>query len=231
MSTEKFAGHPNKRFCKLPGMSKLGDAVRIARERLGISQSELARRTGVTPQTIQALEAGKSRGSKHVVPLARELNLDPASLGADPPTAKPRPSPDFSRVVPIAPAPRDLPVYGSVRGGDGEALDISSTVDWIARPASLVGVRDARAAYVVGDSMEPRFSQGEIVQLHPRRPPSRESDVVVVFTDGTGILKEYVGRSGADHVLKQYNPAGELRVPAAKVAGIYLVTGLATRDA
>lgn len=41
----------------------------------GMSQSDLARAVGVKPQSIQAIEGGKAKGSKHVVAIARILGV------------------------------------------------------------------------------------------------------------------------------------------------------------
>jgi DNA-binding XRE family transcriptional regulator len=76
------------------------DGVRLGfllRER-GLSQSELARRIGISQQAIHKLIVGQSRGSTHIVALARELGTTPAYLageiddpdeGAPPPPPKP----------------------------------------------------------------------------------------------------------------------------------------------
>jgi transcriptional regulator with XRE-family HTH domain len=53
------------------------------RERLGaleISQSELARRVGITQATIAGLLSGKARSSAHLHKIARELGTTPAYL-------------------------------------------------------------------------------------------------------------------------------------------------------
>ena len=54
----------------------------MLREMRGISQSELSRRIGVTPQAIQSLEAdlNPNRKTKHMVGIAAALNFDPRNL-------------------------------------------------------------------------------------------------------------------------------------------------------
>ncbi len=66
-------------------MDSLAHRLKFARERSGLSQSELARRVGVAPQSIQAIEAGKVRRTKVLKRIAVELEvsaewLDPTSI-------------------------------------------------------------------------------------------------------------------------------------------------------
>ena len=50
------------------------------REQLGLSQSEVARRVGVTPQAIQKLEDGGITAPRYILKLAQVLNVDANSL-------------------------------------------------------------------------------------------------------------------------------------------------------
>ena len=45
----------------------------------------------------------------------------------------------------------------------------------------MAGARDVYALYVEGSSMEPQFSQGDLIFVHPHRPP-RIGDAIVVQT-------------------------------------------------
>lgn len=59
---------------------RLKEALSLAREKDGsMNQSELARRIGVKPQTIQYLcrSGPKNKKSKHTVKIARELGVNP----------------------------------------------------------------------------------------------------------------------------------------------------------
>lgn len=61
-------------------MDSLATRVRKARERKSLSQSELARQIGVTPQAIQAIEAGHVDRPRHIVRLAQALDTSPQFL-------------------------------------------------------------------------------------------------------------------------------------------------------
>lgn len=63
--------------CNLPAMS-MSDRIREAREAKGLSQSELARRLGVTPQTVQQWEAAGTGPKRSRLPdLGKELDVSP----------------------------------------------------------------------------------------------------------------------------------------------------------
>ncbi len=57
-------------------MDTLAKRLRYARERLGLSQSELARRVKLRPQAIQFIEAGHVRRPRSVVEIARALGVN-----------------------------------------------------------------------------------------------------------------------------------------------------------
>lgn len=62
-----------------------------------ISQSELARRVGVTQATIYKLLSGETQGSKHLHKIAHELGTTPAYLmGETDDPDSPTPSPDLT---------------------------------------------------------------------------------------------------------------------------------------
>jgi transcriptional regulator with XRE-family HTH domain len=68
---------PEKRHAALTP----GRALQIARELQGLSQSELARRSGVSQSAISAIESGaSSMGMRRVEALARALSVHPAVL-------------------------------------------------------------------------------------------------------------------------------------------------------
>lgn len=61
-------------------MDSLALRVRTAREKKRFSQSELARRIGVTPQAIQAIEAGLVGRPRYILKLAQALDTTPQFL-------------------------------------------------------------------------------------------------------------------------------------------------------
>ena len=225
-------------------MATLGERVRERREEIGLSQSALAQLVGIKQQSIQAIESGKSRGTKYLVRLAHALRLRPEDLEAPSLTASQpaRPDPDhqlprppLADVLPqAAPAAawggRDLPIYGKAQcGPEGYVTFPQGAIDWYPRPPELAGVRDAFAVFAEGDSMPRIAPAGSTVLVHPHRAYRKDDLVVVVKRDGSLALKLYVTRRRNKVVLWQENPSGEIEWPEDDVQAMYLVLGVMRR--
>ncbi len=109
-------------------------------------------------------------------------------------------------------------------------LESDHVIRMVARPPGLWAAPDAYAIYYHGSSMEPRFKQGEMGMVDPRRPPSPGDDVVVQLTDGNGgrdvvtvLVKELVRATSSHYELKQYKPLMTFKVPRRQVARIHRI--------
>jgi SOS-response transcriptional repressor LexA len=163
---------------------------------------------------------------------ARALALagtTPEAVGVEPmatPAPPRRPAPPIAAPTIVQfDRTRRLPVYGSAQAGpDGQRIDFDP-IEWIDRPDSLREVNGAFAMYVVNDSMEPKYEQGDMLYVHPTRPPRRLSHVVIVKTDGTALVKRLVRAEVDAYVVRQYNPPCEYTIPRGEVKALYLVMG------
>lgn len=122
-----------------------------------------------------------------------------------------------------------IPAYGHAMGGkDGEFVLNGNTITEILAPAALRNVEDAYAVFVAGDSMEPRYSAGEAVFIHPRLPV-RKGDFVVAQIQGKdgepplAYVKRFVSMSGERLILEQLNPVKRLIFNATRVVSIHLI--------
>jgi phage repressor protein C with HTH and peptisase S24 domain len=126
-----------------------------------------------------------------------------------------------------------IPLYGQAVGGiDGEfLLNEGNRLTDIVAPHALASVSGAYAVTVSGESMEPRYFDGEVVFVHPRRRPVRGDFVVAQIhnpNDGPPLafVKRLVRNSEAGLVLEQYNPPKELRFEHRSVVSVhYIVMG------
>jgi len=120
-----------------------------------------------------------------------------------------------------------IPIRSAARGGgDQEMFLEDGPIGHTPRPANLNGVRGAYAIYMIGDSMEPRYEQGWLLHVNPFKPPTRGRDVVVYKKDKAALIKQFVGWERDALVLRQLNPAQELRIPRDDVAECHLVVGV-----
>ncbi|WP_177196305.1 helix-turn-helix transcriptional regulator [Bradyrhizobium sp. OK095] len=125
-----------------------------------------------------------------------------------------------ARMVPNAElfgAMMDLPVFGTAQGGADGALIVSElAVDWVARPAVLLRVRDGYGMIIDGDSMSPAHKSGSTALVNPHLPPRMED--VCVFrkhdADGTvhALIKEYRGQTDSEWKVRQYNPPKDFKL-------------------
>lgn len=126
--------------------------------------------------------------------------------------------------------PRDVPVYGTAAGSlaRGAYQLFDGVVDYVRRPPSLATARDVYALFVQGESMEPQFSPGDLIFVHPNRPP-RTGDPVVVqmqvakhepIEATIGILH---ARTSDTLVLGKHNPKADLKIKREYVLHIHKV--------
>lgn len=174
--------------------------------------------------------------------LARALGVPEAALKDNNPLINQQMSrsvPTFKRGIAKAELPvmlaspeNLLKVLGMAEGGkDGWCPLNGDVVQYITRPDNLRGVPNAYAVFIKGESMAPRYEPGEIVHVHPGRPPQPGSYVLVQRhnpddeTQPLAVVKRLVRRSGSKVILAQLNPKKEFEVPAGEIVSMHKVVG------
>ncbi|MFD2261719.1 XRE family transcriptional regulator [Lacibacterium aquatile] len=195
-------------------------SLRLAR---GLTLEQLADAAGTSHQQILRLEKGERRLTVDwMVRLAPPLGVEPKDLLPESQTAAP-PSPAPAQ---IAPNQDIIPVRSAARGGDEQRMFLEDgPIDYGPRPPVLRNVRDAYAIYVVGESMAPRYRPGYLLHINPFKPPRRENGVVVYKKDNAVLIKEFVEATSTELVLRQFNPAMELRLDRDEIAEFHTVVG------
>jgi phage repressor protein C with HTH and peptisase S24 domain len=225
----------------------LSQRVIWLRERAGLSQSALARRLGVSPQSIQQLESAHVRRPRYLLALSRLFEVSPGWLEDGSGNAGEVPALESKRELPPAntlpgalyvptPAnqPADVEVWGVAAGGDGGDFTFNGTViDYVRRPPGLSDARTVFAIYVVGDSMAPRYEHGDLIFVHKGRPARLGDDVVVELRGEAGApgacyVKRLLRRSASKITLRQFNPPrDDLEFKTAEIKQIYRVLSTA----
>lgn len=130
--------------------------------------------------------------------------------------------------------PHDLRVLGVAACGkheDGDFILNGDTVQHIKRPSILIGVKDAFAVYLMGDSMLPKYKPGKKVYVHTAQPPQIGDDVLVELYPetesdpaGQAMVKELVARTPTKIRLKQHNPPDDrIEIERKRVKHIYRI--------
>jgi len=168
-----------------------GERLKERMSASGLSQSELARRVGVSQTAINKLVLGESSGSRHLHTIARELGTTPAylTLEVDDP---------FKGAVP-APTERDIAEHFDLveireidltYGMGGLFTDVPVEVEvhhfprkWVASitssPASALTL-----AHGHGDSMAPTIHDRDMIIIDRSERSVREQDAIWALTIG-----------------------------------------------
>lgn len=164
---------------------------------------KLAEKVGIKWQTIQQIEAGKSRGTKHLVAMAKALGVSPEWLASgEEQTAPPQPSAtsaNFSKSEVIDCNGVEfarLPVYdvrfsagfGAKNYGEAphEYHEIGMT---LLRRFTDAPVNKLAFLRVSGDSMEPLLYNGDWVLIDASRSNLVAPAIYAIVYDGEGFLK------------------------------------------
>lgn len=194
-------------------------------EELDLTPEGAARRCGLTRDYFRKLFERPHASPRGVTlaKIAQGLATTPEALMGS--SAAPR-----APMPPAGALPYDVPVMGTAAGSHirGAFQLTPGPVDIVRRPPALMGARDLYALYVEGTSMEPRFHPGDLIYVHPRKPPRVNDPVVVQCFDGSddeiaamvGIFLKWTPTHL--HIAK-YNPQSEVQILRETVKAVHKV--------
>lgn len=221
-------------------MSDKAERLREARRKAGYRfASDAANALGVIASTYRAHENGQNDfdlGEAKIY--ARRFNVDPywllegdrrAGNGTAPAGPVGIAEPNGTVLTPLVGQGKKIPVFGQAVGGvDGEFLMNGNVLYEVMAPPTLSDISGAYAVSVSGDSMSPRYEDGEICFVDPRRPVRRGDYVIAqIRLEENGALlayvKKFVRHNTAELVLEQFNPPKELRFDANTVHSVHYI--------
>lgn len=153
--------------------------LRELREAAGLTQKQLAEKTGLSQGAISGLEQGANGPTlENAQTLAAALGVEVTAFSEDPASTAPRKP---GRPRKSDPSAADIPVAGVVSAGpgsmeerDGETINVA------------IWFRDCVAYQVRGDSMsEANIKDGDYVVVR-KSPAASDGDIVVVWHNDTG---------------------------------------------
>ncbi|UXM95389.1 helix-turn-helix transcriptional regulator [Bartonella sp. HY329] len=124
---------------------------------------------------------------------------------------------------------RRLPVYGQAVGGIDGDFPMNGTILFdVLCPPQLQDVEDAYAIMISGDSMYPRYEDGELAFIDPTRRVKKGDYVVaqVMIKNHDAphaFIKKFIHHNAQELVLEQFNPMKELAFPHAKVVSVHFI--------
>lgn len=231
MSTLKVVCQTDNNRCSVLDMSKtFGERLRDARQAANLTQAQLAKLAGVSQQAIQKAERSTSpiSSSRFVVALARYTNVSPDWLatgsGAQTLLGSGEGAIEPSNVAPGPDLRAPVPLISWVQAGDWtECTDPyppGMADEWVS-PSTKVS-QCAFALKVRGDSMEPRFTEGDTLIVDPEIE-ARSGDFVIVRLDDAqeATFKQLI-LDGPQKFLKPVNP----RYPVVPINGNATIVGV-----
>lgn len=235
---------------KNPLMAKvLGNALRAARKEKQLSQDDVARAVGVSRAAVGQWEAGDTEPSTgHLLTVCKFLDLNiagvtsevvtqPVTDQASPAAQRRAAEVEFLRKLESNPGvtsfPPNVPVHGiAVGGSDADFYSNGEIVDYVRRPPGIANAKDVYALFVTGHSMEPRFEDGELLYVNPKRNPSIGDYVVIEFhaakgdRNGRGFIKRLTRRTATKLICEQFNPPKMLEFPLTSVKSVHRIIPL-----
>lgn len=186
-----------------------GEIIRRKREELGWSQAQLGNRVGISQPAIKKIESGDSRHSKFLPKIAQVLSIPLADLDASLSGVTLPPVGDGVGGARIL-GERDFPVHASAEGGPGQIIVSHDAVDFMARPAPLIHVRDSYGLLITGTSMEPEYRQGDTALVNPHLPVI-PGEVYIFYAEKAGEARatiKFLRRASAEKwLVSQHNPS------------------------
>jgi phage repressor protein C with HTH and peptisase S24 domain len=212
-------------------MMAIGKRIETAMIRAGKKPVDVARRLKISESAVSQWFA-KDTGPKTVrlSELASFLGTTVEYLLADQESHAGAPSPGAAPPMSMRTDRPDLAVYASAAGGPEGAWVLSAeAIAWLHRDQRLVGVRDAFACYVVGESMFPAYEQGNLLLVNPAVPPNAGDDCLLIqeVADGSryALIKRLVRFNSTSWTVKQWNPDKTFTLPRKEWQRAMLVIG------
>ncbi|MFL9918823.1 XRE family transcriptional regulator [Paraburkholderia fungorum] len=214
----------------------LADRLREARTTAGMSQTELAERSGVSQSTIANIESGRNEGSKYIVKIADALNLNPRwliaselprtvydvrSVSAEESRRDPNIVPESPTRRPWTSEPTILPsVLPDLWMDRSEvSTDAGGRAEWKKVEDRALSVKSAvfpavgthpsrcRVISVPDDSMDPFANLGDLFVIDLTKAVPREGRIFAILFAGDVVIRQVFTQPGGGLVLHAYNPS------------------------
>lgn len=185
-------------------MMTIGEFIEKRRKELGITLDEIGKITGVGKSTVKKWETGliSNMGRDKIANLSKILKVSPAVFINDS-------IDDYYEAVnlPVMSKPKGvkIPVLGYVRAGIPisaveEILDYEEISEEMSRQGKFFALK------IKGDSMEPKFSEGDVVIVQ-QQSTVENGDIAVVLVNGDDATVKKFYRSDSGIKLISTNPA------------------------
>lgn len=220
-------------------MDTLGKRIKFARNACGLKQHEVSNHFGIARVNISQWESDTTKPDvDRMSDLASILNTttdwlltglgDPPAL-ATKSTKLVREKPNATLGEPINGSSVRIPVYGQAVGGiDGEFIMNGSILYEVLAPPQIAKISGAYGVQISGDSMYPRYEDGEIAFIDPTRRVKKGDYVVAQIqvdehSPPHAFVKRFMRHNAEELVLSQFNPPKELAFDHESVVSVHFI--------
>lgn len=195
------------------------EKIRARREQLGLSQSEMARRIGVTQAAVNKIESGRVARSRHLGRIARELGLDPREIDDELKAAYPDQQPDIFVELGF----KLLAGRPAVGASDIALASLHERADGLLTPIDLGGTKVSPPPIVLGSiptyafkianmkTMAPEIETGDIIFVQDI-PPRADVTCLMFGAEQTpygnrlGTIRRVVGINEGSYLTRVWHP-------------------------
>ncbi|MBH9537919.1 XRE family transcriptional regulator [Novosphingopyxis sp. YJ-S2-01] len=189
----------------------LGERLAERMKSADLSQSELARRVNVTPQTIGKLIRGEARGSIHLHRIARELRTSPEYLTGDiddPTAGAPPILPERDDIIEVPMLDLAYGMGGTFLEDDDPEVRHEPFSTSFIRRYTKAGPEHIVFAEGIGDSMAPTIGTNDLVLIDQSDNHLRMADQIWAFSfGGVGMIKRLRPRPDGSVAILSDNPS------------------------
>ena len=205
----------------------LKERIKNSRIAAKMTQEELAKAVGKTRNAVAQWESGAAHPRPNTLEdIAGALNVSLEWLLVGDKDA----GECDSQQISDRPAIKLIPVYGqAVAGINGEFAFDGKKLFEVPCPPQLLNVENAYGVEVAGDTMSPRYEDGEIVYIDTVRRVKKGDYVVAQImmkeedSFPTAFIKRFIRHDEQELVLTQLNPAKELVFPHQCVVSVHYI--------
>ncbi|MGB0662809.1 MAG: XRE family transcriptional regulator [Pontibacterium sp.] len=178
----------------------LANRLKLRMSELGLSQREVAERTGMSQVAIHNLTSGKSLATRKITELATTLNCSAEWLQQG--VSQSQPAPENYTNIPF------LDV--ELAAGNGKHIDTEQVEEWI--PISTEWILENRfskhalaAVTVKGDSMVPRLQDGDAILVNTEDRTPTSGNIYAIAVDSELRVKRLIKRMDGAWIISSDN--------------------------
>ena len=118
---------------------------------------------------------------------------------------------------------KDLPLLSTkMEQGLLKMVDKREVYEYTYRPTNLNGVENAFAVYMQGNTMSPRYMEGEVLYCHPK-PPKPNDYVVLKFKDNKAQVVQFLSKDEKNIYAQSLNPLDNITLKSENIAEISVI--------